>query len=44
MLTQRDDEMSNVNVGVSFLAPGFNNPDFVTFKFFEEVVSNYNAN
>lgn len=36
--------MSNVNVGVSFMAPGFNNSDHLSFKFFEEVVGDYNAN
>ena len=36
--------MSNLNVGVSFYAPGYDNPDFIALKFFEEVSSDYNAN
>ena len=36
--------MSNLNIGVSFYAPGYNNSDFIALKFFEEVSSDYNAN
>lgn len=36
--------MHNLNTGISFLAPGYNNPEHVALKFFEEVVGDYNSN
>lgn len=35
--------MHNLNVGISFLAPGYNNTDHVAMKFFEEVIGDYDA-
>lgn len=34
MMSMRDDEMLNTNVGVSYLAPGYNNPEFITMTFY----------
>lgn len=42
-MSQRDDEIPNVNVGVAFEAPGYNNPEFVSFLLYEEITGNYNA-
>lgn len=44
MMSQTDHEMHNLNMGISFYAPGYNNPDFIALKFFEEVSGDYNAN
>ena len=43
MMSQRDDEIPNVNVGVAFEAPGYNNPEFVSFLLYEEITGNYNS-
>ena len=43
MMSQRDDEMSNLNVAVGFLAPGMNNPEHISMLVFQKVLDNYNA-
>ena len=43
MMSVRDDEMPNTNVGVGYVAPGYNNPEFITMQFYQEVIGNYNA-
>lgn len=39
----RDDELKNVNVGVFFKAPTWNDPDFMAMKFFQKLVGDYRA-
>lgn len=43
MMSQRDDEMSNLSVGVSYIVPGYNHSEFSSMLFYEEILGNYNA-
>ena len=40
----RDDEMTNLNVGVSYLTKKYGNDNHFFYQFFTELVGNYNAN
>lgn len=43
MLYMRDDEMANVNIGVFFAAPTYNDPDYFAFKLLKRIVGEYRA-
>jgi processing peptidase subunit beta len=43
MMSQRDDEMANLNLAVGFLAPGMNNPEYVSMLVYQKILDNYNA-
>ena len=36
--------MVNVNVSVSYLAPGLNNPECIAMLLYEKILDEYNAN
>ena len=40
VMSQRDDEMYNVNVGTGYLMPGYGNSDFFAFKYIEKILGN----
>jgi len=42
-LFMRDDELSNVNIGVFFEAPSYTDPDFFAAKVFQNVLGEYRA-
>jgi predicted Zn-dependent peptidase len=44
MMSQRDDEVENVNIGVAYLAPEYNNPLSLTSMIWKEILGDYNAN
>lgn len=39
----RDDELNNLNVGVFFEAPSWNDPDVFAMHFFSRVLGDYRA-
>lgn len=39
----RDDEMANVNTAVSYVGPGMEHPDTFKYKFFQEILGDFNA-
>lgn len=44
MMSQRDDELENVNIGVAYLAPAYNDPNHLTSQLFKEILGDYNSN
>ena len=43
VMTQRDDEMANVNISVGLIAPPYGHPDYFGMKIFEKIIGDYNA-
>lgn len=43
MMAQRDDELDNLNIGVSYLAPALGSPEFVLSLIWREILGDYNA-
>ena len=37
----RDDELPNLSVGVSFVVPGYNDPDYFAMRFFQRIMGDY---
>lgn len=43
-MSQRDDELENVNISVSYLAPAYSSPLSLTSRIYKEIMGDYNAN
>lgn len=43
MMAQRDDELDNLNVGVSYIAPSLQSPYFIHSLIWREILGDYNA-
>lgn len=43
MMAQRDDELDNLNIGVSYLAPSLASPEFIISLIWREILGDYNA-
>ena len=41
IMMMRDDEMTNVNIGVFFEAPSWNHPDYYSFLLFQRILGEY---
>jgi hypothetical protein len=42
MISQRDDEMENVNIAVSYLAPALSDPQSIIILLWREILGDYN--
>lgn len=43
MMAQRDDELDNLNVGISYIAPPLSSPLFIQSMIWREILGDYNA-
>ena len=43
MMSQRDDELENVNISVAYRAPHYSSPYSLASKIWKEVLGDYNA-
>lgn len=44
MMSQRDDELENVNISVAYQAPAYSSPYSLTARIYKEILGDYNAN
>lgn len=44
MMSQRDDEVENVNISVAYRAPHYSSPYSLTSRIYKEILGDYNAN
>ena len=43
MISQRDDEMDNANIAISYITPEYSSPHSLTARIWKEILGDYNA-